>query len=159
MDLEKGLRLINLPRKIGEHPEDGNQIITALGRFGPYLKHNKTFVSLKDPEDMFNLGMNRAVELIAEKVANPGRRANSATVLKEIGKHPESNEVISVMSGRYGPYIKYEKVNATLPKDKNPEDITLDMALEYIAAKIAKSPKKKTAKKKTAKKKIAKKTS
>jgi DNA topoisomerase-1 len=106
---------------------------------------------------MFNLGMNRAVELIAEKVANPGRRANSATVLKEIGKHPESNEVISVMSGRYGPYIKYEKVNATLPKDKNPEDITLDMALEYIAAKIAKSPKKKTAKKKTAKKKTAKK--
>ena len=157
MDLEKGLRLINLPRKIGEHPEDGNQIITALGRFGPYLKHNKTFVSLKDPEDMFNLGMNRAVELIADKVANPGRRANSATVLKEIGKHPKSNEVISIMSGRYGPYVKYKKVNATLPKDKNPEDVTLDMALEYIAAKIAKSPKKKTAKKKTVKKKIVKK--
>jgi DNA topoisomerase-1 len=106
---------------------------------------------------MFNLGMNRAVELIADKVANPGRRANSATVLKEIGKHPESNEVISIMSGRYGPYVKYKKVNATLPKDKNPEDVTLDMALEYIATKIGKSPKKKTVKKKTVKKKIAKK--
>ena len=148
MDLDKGLRLINLPRKIGEHPEDGNQIISALGRFGPYIKHNKTYVSLKDPEDMFNLGMNRAVELIADKIANPGRRANSATVLKELGKHPESNKAITIMSGRYGPYIKYEKINATLPKNKNPEDITLEIALEYINAKISKSPKKKPATKK-----------
>ena len=148
MDLDKGLRLINLPRKIGEHPEDGNQIISALGRFGPYIKHNKTYVSLKDPEDMFNLGMNRAVELIADKIANPGRRANSATVLKELGKHPESNIAITIMSGRYGPYIKYEKINATLPKNKNPEDITLEIALEYINAKISKSPKKKPATKK-----------
>ena len=148
MDLDKGLRLINLPRKIGEHPEDGNQIISALGRFGPYIKHNKTYVSLKDPEDMFNLGMNRAVELIADKIANPGRRANSATVLKDLGKHPESNKAITIMSGRYGPYIKYEKINATLPKNKNPEDITLETALEYINAKISKSPKKKPAAKK-----------
>ena len=148
MDLDKGLRLINLPRKIGEHPEDGNQIISALGRFGPYIKHNKTYVSLKDPEDMFNLGMNRAVELIADKIANPGRRANSATVLKDLGKHPESNKAITIMSGRYGPYIKYEKINATLPKNKNPEDITLETALEYINAKISKSPKKKPATKK-----------
>ena len=148
MDLDKGLRLINLPRKIGEHPEDGNQIISALGRFGPYIKHNKTYVSLKDPEDMFNLGMNRAVELIADKIANPGRRANSATVLKELGKHPESNIAITIMSGRYGPYIKYEKINATLPKNKNPEDITLEIALEYINAKISKRPKKKPATKK-----------
>ena len=148
MDLDKGLRLINLPRKIGEHPEDGNQIISALGRFGPYIKHNKTYVSLKDPEDMFNLGMNRAVELIADKIANPGRRANSATVLKDLGKHPESNKAITIMSGRYGPYIKYEKINATLPKNKNPEDITLETALEYINAKISKSQKKKPATKK-----------
>ena len=148
MDLDKGLRLINLPRKIGEHPEDGNQIISALGRFGPYIKHNKTYVSLKDPEDMFNLGMNRAVELIADKIANPGRRANSATVLKDLGKHPKSNKAITIMSGRYGPYIKYEKINATLPKNKNPEDITLETALEYINAKISKSPKKKPATKK-----------
>ena len=148
MDLDKGLRLINLPRKIGEHPEDGNQIISALGRFGPYIKHNKTYVSLRDPEDMFNLGMNRAVELIADKIANPGRRANSATVLKDLGKHPESNKAITIMSGRYGPYIKYEKINATLPKNKNPEDITLETALEYINAKISKSPKKKPATKK-----------
>ena len=121
--LEDAMDLFVLPRLLGETP-DGEHITACLGRFGPYLKHNKTFVSLKDPEDMFNLGMNRAVELIAEKVANPGRRANSATVLKEIGKHPESNEVISVMYGRYRPYIKYEKVNDTLPKDKNQEDIT-----------------------------------
>ena len=97
---------------------------------------------------MFNLGMNRAVELIADKIANPGRRANSATVLKDLGKHPESNKAITIMSGRYGPYIKYEKINATLPKNKNPEDITLETALEYINAKISKSPKKKPATKK-----------
>ena len=89
MDLEKGLRLINLPRKIGSHPEDGNQIITALGRFGPYLKHNTTYVSIKDPEEMFTLGMNMAVEMLAEKRANPGR-SRGGKVVKEVGKHPKT---------------------------------------------------------------------
>ena len=153
IDLEKGLRLINLPRKIGSHPEDGNQIITALGRFGPYIKHNTTYVSLKDPEDMFNVGMNRAVEMIADKIANPGNRSRGGKVVKDLGKHPEDKKPIQVMEGRYGPYVKYEKVNATLPKGTDPQDVTLEMALEYIAAKIAKGPTKKRRKAPAKKKK------
>ena len=159
MDLEKGLRLINLPRKIGSHPEDGNQIITALGRFGPYLKHNTTYVSIKDPEEMFTLGMNEAVSRLADKRANPGR-SRSGKVVKDLGKHPKTEAPVQVMEGRYGPYIKYEKVNATLPKGVEPKDVTMEMALEYIAAKEAKKPAKKkkaAAKKKPAKKKAAKK--
>ena len=152
IDLERGLRLINLPRKIGQHPEDGNQIITALGRFGPYLKHNTTYVSIKDPEEMFTLGMNEAVSRIADKVANPGR-SRGGKVVKDLGKHPKTEKPVQVMEGRYGPYVKYEKVNATIPKGTEPKDVTMEMALEYIAAKEAIKPKKKAAKKKPAGKK------
>ena len=154
MDLEKGLRLINLPRKIGQHPEDGNQIITALGRFGPYIKHNTVYVSIKDPEEMFTIGMNDAVARIADKIANPGRR-RGGTVVKDLGKHPETKAPIQIMDGRYGPYVKYEKINATIPKGTEPKDVTVEMALKYIAEKEAKSPAKKKAKKKPAKKKTA----
>jgi len=153
IDLEKGLRLINLPRKIGQHPEDGNQIITALGRFGPYIKHNTTYVSIKDPEEMFTLGMNEAVSRLADKRANPGR-SRGGKVVKDLGKHPKTEKPVQVMEGRYGPYVKYEKINATLPKGTEPKDVTMEMALEYIAAKETKKPKKKkAAKKKPAKKK------
>jgi DNA topoisomerase-1 len=112
-------------------------------------------VSLKDPEDMFEIGMNRAVEMIAEKRANPGR-GRGGTLLKDLGKHPSTDKPIQIMDGRYGPYVKYEKINATIPKGQKPEDVNIDMALEYIAEKEAKSPKKKRkapAKKKAAAKK------
>jgi len=155
MDLEKGIMLINLPRKIGQHPEDGNQIITALGRFGPYIKHNTTYVSLKDPDEMFTVGMNDAVSRIADKIANPGRGRSAAKVLKDLGKHPSTEKPVQIMEGRYGPYVKYEKINATIPKGQDPQDVNIDMALEYIAEKEAKSPKKKPARKKAAKKKPA----
>ena len=148
IDLEKGLRLINLPRKIGSHPEDGNQIITALGRFGPYIKHNTTYVSIKDPEEMFTLGMNEAVSRIADKRANPGR-SRGGKVLKDLGKHPKTEKPVQIMEGRYGAYVKYEKVNATIPKGTDPKDVTMEMAVEYIIAKESKS-KKKPAKKKKA---------
>ena len=155
IDLEKGLRLINLPRKIGSHPEDGNQIITALGRFGPYIKHNTTYVSIKDPEEMFTLGMNEAVSRIADKRANPGR-SRGGKVVKDLGKHPKTEKPVAIMEGRYGAYVKYEKINATLPKGTDPQDVTMEMALEYIDAKAKKKPAKK--KKAPAKKAPAKKT-
>ena len=166
MDLEKGLRLIELPRKICAHPEDGNQVISGLGRFGPYIKHNTTYVSLPDIDDMFEIGENRAIEMLAEKRANPGR-GRGGKVLKELGEHPETKTPIKIMEGRYGPYVKYEKINATIPKDKDPKDISLEMALDIIAAKDKSASKKKpaakkkaTPKKPTAKKKTtAKKTS
>jgi len=155
IDLEKGLMLINLPRKICAHPEDGNQVITALGRFGPYIKHNTTYVSLKDPDEMFTVGMNDAIARLADKRANPGR-SRGGKVVKDLGKHPKTEKPLAIMEGRYGAYVKYEKVNATIPKGQDPQEVTVEMALEYIAEKEAKSKKKPAKKKKApAKKKTA----
>ncbi len=151
IDLEKALRLLRLPREVGIHPEDGKKISGAIGRFGPYILHSGTYVNFKDVDEMFEIGLNRAVTLLAEKRANPGRGRRSATVLKDLGKHPESEKPVQVLDGRYGPYVKYEKVNATIPKGTKPEDVTLEMALEYIAEKQAKGGKKKTTRKKKAK--------
>ncbi|WP_417279892.1 type I DNA topoisomerase [Celeribacter sp.] len=158
MDLAKALTLLSLPREIGEHP-DGGMIKANFGRFGPYLMHQlpdeakPVYANLKDPNDVFECGMNRAVELITEKRNNPGRgRSAAAKPLKELGDHPDGGPV-QVMEGRYGPYVKWEKVNATLPKDVKPEDLTMDQAVELIAEKAAKSGKKAPAKKKAAPKK------
>jgi len=156
MDLEKALTLLSLPRQIGEHPE-GGMITSNFGRFGPYVMHQlpddakPTYANLKDPNDVFELGMNRAVELLAEKRANPGRgRSAAAKPLKELGEHPESGGTINVMEGRYGPYVKWEKVNATIPKDVEAADVTIEQAVEWIAEKAAKGGKKKAAPKKKA---------
>jgi DNA topoisomerase-1 len=154
MDLEKGIRLINLPRKICAHPEDGNQVITALGRFGAYIKHNTTYVSLKDPEEMFTIGQNDAIARIADKRANPGR-SRGGKVVKDLGKHPKTEKPLQVMEGRYGAYVKYEKINATIPKGQDPQEVTVEMALQYIEEKQAKTKKKPAKKKATAKKKPA----
>ncbi|AVW91792.1 type I DNA topoisomerase [Celeribacter baekdonensis] len=164
MDLEKALTLLSLPRRIGEHPEGG--VISAnFGRFGPYLMHKlpgdekPVYANLKDPNDVFECGMNRAVELITDKRNNPGRgRSAAAKPLKELGDHPDSGGAISIMEGRYGPYVKWEKINATLPKDVTPEDLSMEQAVALIAEKAAKGGKKKApAKKAPAKKPAAKK--
>ena len=161
MDLPKALTLLSLPREIGEHP-DGGMISSNFGRFGPYVMHKlpddakPTYANLKDPNDVFELGMNRAVELLAEKRANPGRgRSAAAKPLKELGEHPDSGGPVNVMDGRYGPYVKWEKVNATIPKDVEAADVTMAQAVEWIAEKAAKGGKKKPAKKKAAPKKAA----
>ena len=164
MDLEKALTLLSLPREIGMHPEGG--IITSnFGRFGPYVMHQlpdeakPVYANVKDPNDVFEIGMNRAVEILAEKRANPGRRGGgtAAKPLKELGEHPESGGPVNVMEGRYGPYVKWEKVNATLPKDVKAEDVTMDMAVALIAEKASKKggKKKAPAKKKAATKKAS----
>ena len=158
MDLEKALVLLSLPREIGEHPE-GGMISSNFGRFGPYVMHKlpddakPTYANLKDPNDVCEIGMNRAVEMLAEKRANPGGRGRAAAKpLKELGEHPEDGGPVNVMDGRYGPYVKWEKVNATIPKDVEAADVTMDMAVALIAEKAAK---KKPAKKKAAPKKKA----
>jgi DNA topoisomerase-1 len=162
MDLEKALTLLSLPREVGEHPE-GGMITTNFGRFGPYIFHKGPedakgiYANLKDPNDVFEVGMNRAVELLAEKRANPGGRGRTAAKpLKELGEHPESGGPVNVMEGRYGPYVKWDKINATVPKDTAPEDVTMEMAVNLIAERAAKSGKK-PAKKAAAKKPAAKK--
>jgi len=164
MDLEKALTLLSLPREIGTHP-DGGMITSNFGRFGPYVMHQlpddakPVYANVNDPNDVFEIGMNRAVEILAEKRANPGRRGSGAAVkpLKELGEHPEDGGPVNVMDGRYGPYVKWEKVNATLPKDVKAEDVTMDMAVALIAEKAAKkgTKKKAAAKKKPAAKKKA----
>ena len=166
MDLEKALTLLSLPRVIGTHPEGGD-ISSNFGRFGPYIMHKSpadakpVYVNLKDPNDVFEIGMNRAVEMLAEKRANPGRgRGASAKPLRELGPHPDDGEPVNVMEGRYGPYIKWGKVNATLTKETEPGSVTMEQALALVAEKAAQkgtrkkaAPKKATAKKTAAKKK------
>jgi DNA topoisomerase-1 len=151
MDLFKALKLLTLPRPIGDHPEDGKPIVGNLGRYGPYILHAGTYANLPDIDEMFEVGLNRAVTLLAEKRAKGGGRGG-AGALRELGDHPTGGKPIKVMAGRYGPYIKYEKINATLPKDIAPENVTLEQAVELIAAKEAKGPakKKKAAPKKKA---------
>jgi len=154
MTLEKALTLLSLPRQIGEHPE-GGMISSNFGRYGPYVMHQlpdeakPVYANLKDPEDVFVIGMNRAVELLAEKRANPGGRGRAAAKpLKELGEHPEEGGPVNVMDGRYGPYVKWGKINATLPKETEPGDVTIDMAVALIAEKAAKKGTRKTAAKK-----------
>jgi DNA topoisomerase-1 len=159
--LEQAVTLLTLPRDVGQHPE-GGMVQANLGRFGPYIAHQKpdeekpVYVNLKETLDVFEIGMNRAVEMLAEKRANPGRgRRAAAKALKELGDHPESGGAISIMDGRYGPYVKWEKVNATLPKDVEPKDVTVEMAVKLIEEKAGKSKKKAPANKKAAPKKTA----
>jgi DNA topoisomerase-1 len=151
MDLEKALRLLSLPREIGAHPEDGELVEAGIGRYGPYVKHGRIYANLPEVDEVFTIGMNRAVEVLAQK-AQRGGRASAPAALRELGEHPDGGK-IEVMSGRYGPYVKWEKVNATLPKEVEPETVTLEQALELIAAKAAKKGGRKTAAKKPAAKK------
>jgi len=150
MDLDKALQLLNLPREIGPHPEDGVMIEAGLGRYGPFIKHGSTYANIKDVNEVFTIGMNRAMEELAKKAARGGGRTRAAaTPLKELGEHPTEGGPVNVMDGRYGPYIKFGKINATLPKDVEPGDVTMDMAVALIAEKSAKAPKKRAAKKTT----------
>ncbi|RVV98530.1 type I DNA topoisomerase [Mesobaculum littorinae] len=154
IDLERALMLLSLPREIGPHPEDGELVEAGIGRYGPYVKHGRIYANLEEVDDVFHIGMNRAVEELAKK-ASRGRGRTAAAPLKELGEHPEAGGPVQVMSGRYGPYVKWQKVNATLPKDIEPEAVTMDQAVQLIAEKAAKSGKKAPAKKKAAPKKTA----
>ncbi|MFW6413394.1 MAG: topoisomerase C-terminal repeat-containing protein, partial [Oceanicaulis sp.] len=162
VDLDKAVMLIDLPREIGKHPEDGEPIEAGIGRFGPFVRHGKTYANLSNVDEVFEVGLNRAVDLIAEKKANPrGRGGAGAKPLRELGAHPEDGEPVNVMSGRYGPYVKHGKTNATLPKGTDPESVTLEQAVALIAEKAGKSggaKKKAPAKKAPAKKAAAKKS-
>ncbi|WP_433942722.1 type I DNA topoisomerase [Brevundimonas diminuta] len=155
IDLEKALRLLSLPRDVGPHPEDGKMITASLGRYGPFVAHAGTYANVADIEEVFDVGLNRAVALLAEKRAGRAGRTSAAAPLKELGAHPETGEAVQVMAGRYGPYVKSGKINATLPKGTAPEDMTMEAALPLLAAKAGAAPKKKAPAKKAAAKKPA----
>ncbi|MBI6628735.1 type I DNA topoisomerase [Pontibaca salina] len=162
LELDRALMLLSLPRPIGPHPEDGVMIWSNIGRYGPYLKHAEstserggTNANLESIDEVFTVGMNRAVQLLAEKKASRGGRGRAAKPLRELGEHPDAGGAVNIMDGKYGPYVKWEKINATLPKETPPEDVSMEMAVELIAEKAAKSGKKKPAAKKPAAKKTA----
>jgi len=143
MDLEKALRLLRLPREVGAHPEDGAPILAGIGRYGPFVQHNGTYANLPSVDEVFEVGLNRAVSLIAEKRAGgPGGRA-AATALKELGAHPVDGQPVRVLSGRYGPYVKHGATNANVPRGGDPQAITLEQALALLAEREAKGGAKK----------------
>ena len=149
MDLERALMLLNLPREIGPHPEDGVMVEAGLGRFGPFIKHGSVYANIKEVDEVFTIGMNRAMEELAKKAARGGARPGAAAKpLKELGEHPIEGGAVNVMDGRYGPYIKFGKINATLPKGVEPADVTMEQAVALIAEKSNKGGKKKTTRKK-----------
>ncbi|PTN01654.1 DNA topoisomerase I [Rhodovulum imhoffii] len=141
IDLEKARMLLSLPREIGRHPEDGEPVEAGIGRYGPYVRHGRKYANLPDVEEVFTVGMNRAVEILAQKKP---RGRSTAKPLRELGEHPEKGGAVNVMDGRYGPYVKWDKINATLPKGTDPAEITLEMAVQLISEKAAKGSRKKT---------------
>ncbi len=171
--LEEALRLLSLPRFLGKHPDSGIDIFADRGRYGPYVRMEKEYRSLEATDDVYTVELDRALELLAQPKGR--RKAAVKTVLKELGNAPDSDTAIKVMDGRYGPYVTDGEVNATLPRGKKPDEVTLDEGLQLLAEKRAKGPgrrkqaattkktatkKKTTAKKKTTtkKKSTAKKT-
>jgi DNA topoisomerase I len=150
--LEEALALLSLPREVGKHPEDGEPILANNGRFGPYVQHGKTYANLTAGEDVLTIGLNRAVDLIATKLAKgPGRFQRNAPTGRALGDHPDGGGV-QVMDGKYGAYVKWADVNATIPKAIDKDAITLEQALELIKARQAAMPAKKVIKKAAPKK-------
>ncbi|MEC8262994.1 MAG: type I DNA topoisomerase [Pseudomonadota bacterium] len=146
VDLESALKLLSLPRDVGAHPESGDMIQAGLGRYGPYLKYQGSFTSLKDGDDLLEIGLNRAVDLLAESAKKRGRL---------LGEHPSGGEV-HLKAGRFGPYVEHNKLRATLPRGTDMTEVELAQAIELLAAKAAKgggTAKKGAAKKGAAKKK------
>jgi DNA topoisomerase I len=136
IDLERALALLSLPREVGRHPEDGEPIRAGIGRFGPYVQHGKTYANLDSPEEVFMVGLNRAVTLIAEKRAKGSRaRRFGADPGRALGNHPAKGGAVVAKKGRYGPYVSHDGVNATLPADKTPETVTLEEAVALIDAR------------------------
>ena len=157
VDFEKAQALLSLPRTVGDHPETGKPITASIGRYGPYVAHDGIYGKLESTDEVFAVGLNRAVAALADAQAK--RRGGPKTALKDLGEHPEDGGAIKVLDGRYGPYVNHGKINATLPKGMEPESVTMDQALELLKAKAAKSGKKAPVKKKApAKKAPAKKT-
>ncbi|MEN5299425.1 type I DNA topoisomerase [Brucella sp. TWI559] len=150
IDHEKAVALLSLPRDVGQHPETGKMISAGIGRYGPYVSHDGTFANLENAEEVFSVGLNRAVAVLADKQSKgPGRGRSTPAALATLGDHPDGGP-ITVRDGRYGPYVNWGKVNATLPKGQEPTSVTLEEALALIAAKAGSTKTKKAPARKTA---------
>jgi DNA topoisomerase I len=167
MTLEQAVNLLALPRLLGVHPESGRNVKVGLGRFGPYILHDqgkdgKDYRSLKKEDDLFTVGLERALELLAQPKGGRGRRSQTQKALKELGQHPNDEMPVNVYDGPYGPYIKHNKTNVSVPEGQKVEDLSLAQALALLATKeTTKGTKRKAAtktKKQTTTKKTATKT-
>jgi DNA topoisomerase-1 len=158
MDLDKALRLLRLPREVGSHPE-GGMILAGIGRYGPYVQHNGAYANLANADEVFEVGLNRAVAVLAEKRAGgrPARGAEAAAI-RELGAHPTSGSPVRVLAGRYGPYIKHETTNANVPKGLDPAAITMEEAVGLLSARQGAAGGKKGGPRKATKPSAAKKT-
>jgi DNA topoisomerase-1 len=148
IDLEAALKLLSLPREVGMDPESGKPITAGIGRYGPFVLLDGTYANLDSPEEVFTVGLNRAVTLIAEKREKRGKGRSGAAELKALGEHPTAGGPVSVRDGKYGPYVNHGKVNATLPKGSDPLALTMDEAVALIEAKAG-APKKASSRAKT----------
>ena len=128
IDLEKAQFLCSLPKSLGINPDNQKEITLNTGRFGPYLKCENKSARIENIEEIFSIGLNRAITLIAE--AKPGRMSSS--MIKDLGEHPEDKKPVRIMKGQYGPYIKYKSLNATIPEEKDPTELTMEEALILI---------------------------
>ena len=156
LDLEMALKLLSLPRVVGNHPESGNPISASIGRYGPYLVHDGKYARLQSTAEVFDTGMNAAVVKLAEAAAAKGQRGGGGREpLAVLGLHPESAKELKVMEGRYGAYVTDGETHATLPKSADPAAVTLEEGIALIDAKAAKGPGVKKKKKAPAKKKPA----
>ena len=133
-DLARALQLLSLPRPVGVHPETGKPITAGIGRYGPFVLHNGVYANLDSAEEVFSVGLNRAVSALAEKAAKGGR-ASAQAALKALGEHPRLGGPMVVRDGKYGPYVNHGKINATLPKGTDPMSVTLEEAVNLVAAK------------------------
>ena len=128
INLERAKFLCSLPKSLGINPENQKEILLNSGRFGPYLKCENKSARIENVEEIFSIGLNRAITLIAE--AKPGRISSS--MIKDLGEHPEDKKPVRIMKGQYGPYIKYKSLNATIPEEKDPSELTMEEALILI---------------------------
>jgi DNA topoisomerase-1 len=138
--LEKALKLLALPREVAKHPESGEQIVAGIGRYGPYVQHGRTYANLGRDDDVLEIGGNRAIDLIvAKESGRGGGRFGSAPAGRVLGDHPDGGAV-AVKPGRFGAYVNWGKINATIPRGSNPDDLTLEQAVELLHAKASGAP-------------------
>ncbi len=142
LDLGTALELIALPRKVGDHPEDGLPIEAGIGRYGPYLKHGRKYANISDPVEVLSIGINRAVDLLALSKQRFRSGQGATNEGRQLGEHPQEGGPVSVLEGPYGPYVKWNKVNAKIVKGTDPSEITLERAVELIEARRATKSKK-----------------
>jgi DNA topoisomerase-1 len=135
--LEKALLLLSLPRELGPHPEDQQPVLAGVGRFGPYVKHGSKYKSIPADESVLEIGMNRAVALLAE-AKGPSRGRAAVKPIRIVGTHPNDEAPIELYDGRYGMYVKHGGINATVPRDLKPEELTVDQAVSLLAERAAK---------------------